>query len=303
LRGSQAHLRLRLNLRCRLAKPFIIATTLAALPLLASLTAPAGTAPPTVAMSYTADSISRLNPSVPEPTDGGSGFWTDNRCGSCHQIDPLLSHPIDVMPSMQIPSHLPLENGRMTCATCHDNSSAQAHAAARGSHTPLLRAGQTLEVPAGTGWSAFCVQCHDPEQQTRQAQHGSSLGRAHLAWPGQSGARRDHDEPPSDAHRQTYDPQTRLCLSCHDGILSSDIALWNGRRERGQLSDEHPIGVSLAAASRDMPLRSPATLDPRIRLFDQRLGCTTCHSPFSSEKGLLVMSNHRSRLCLSCHLP
>ncbi|WP_428938347.1 cytochrome c3 family protein [Fontivita pretiosa] len=302
MRGSHLYLRLRLNLRRRLTKSLIIATVLLVLGMLASLTAPAATAPPSVSVRYAAGSIDRLNVSVSDTGLDGSGPWTDNRCGSCHQIDPLLSHPIDVTPSMPIPSHLPLENGRMTCATCHDNSSAQAHAAARKSHTPLLR-GAALQVPAGMGAPAFCIQCHDPGQQTRQAQHGSSLGRAHLAWPARGGPDDKLVAPTADAYRQTYDPQTQLCLSCHDGILSSDIALWGGRREHGELTGEHPIGVSLATAALDMPLRSPAALDPRIRLFDQRVGCTTCHSPFSSEKGLLVMSNHRSRLCLSCHLP
>ncbi|HWP39593.1 MAG TPA: cytochrome c3 family protein [Tepidisphaeraceae bacterium] len=296
-------MRLRLSLHWVAPRAFRLTAIVLLLALLASLSAPAATLSPSVSIAHRPDSTTGVQPSIPEPGTDGPGFWTDNRCGSCHWIDPSLSHPIDVTPSMQVPSHLPLENGRMTCATCHDNSSAEAHAAARRSPTPLLRGGQRPEVLAGMGSSAFCIQCHDPGQQTRQAQHGSSLGRAHLAWPGKAGAGCDHDEPALDAYPQTYDSQTRLCLSCHDGILSSDIALWNGRRQRGQLSDEHPIGVSLAAASQHIPLRSPAALDPKIRLIDQRVGCTTCHSPFSPEAGLLVMSNYRSRLCLSCHLP
>ncbi|MHC4317018.1 MAG: cytochrome c3 family protein [Planctomycetota bacterium] len=50
-----------------------------------------------------------------------------------------------------------------------------------------------------------------------------------------------------------------------------------------------------------MALKPAASLDRRIRLFDNRVGCGSCHSPFADDEALLVMSNLRSRLCLSCH--
>ena len=45
-----------------------------------------------------------------------------------------------------------------------------------------------------------------------------------------------------------------------------------------------------------------ARLDGRIRLFDQAVGCGSCHSVYSMQPKLLVTSNLRSRLCLSCHV-
>ena len=48
-------------------------------------------------------------------------------------------------------------------------------------------------------------------------------------------------------------------------------------------------------------LMPPATLGRRIRLFDGKAGCRSCRNLYSVEKKLLVMSNERSGLCLSCH--
>ncbi len=215
--------------------------------------------------------------------------WTDSRCGRCHQPDPLFSHPINVIPTMAVPSHLPLENGRLTCATCHD-SRADAHAAARTLRAPLLR-DSSVE-------GSFCTQCHNPSQSTRASQHGATLGRAHMAWPG---LKSDDNSRLAEG----FDSQSQACLSCHDGLMSQDIALSGHRRDDGL--SEHPIGVTFSSRRLDrtgpaIVLRSRGTLDQRIRLFDDQVGCTSCHSPFSTEPKLLVMSNNRSRLCLSCHL-
>jgi predicted CXXCH cytochrome family protein len=209
----------------------------------------------------------------------------DNRCQHCHEPDPLFSHPVDVIPTMHVPSNLPLENGRMTCMTCHDGDS-DLHGAARTLHTGLLRDSSAQN---------FCNLCHSPNETTRAAQHGSAIGRAHLMWPGKRDSR--------SALADGFDAETQNCLTCHDGLMSQDIALSRHARADQRLS-EHPIGVRLAATGSASPfqLRSPGSIDHRIRLLDnQVVGCTTCHSPFSREAKLLVMPNDRSRLCLSCH--
>jgi predicted CXXCH cytochrome family protein len=43
-------------------------------------------------------------------------------------------------------------------------------------------------------------------------------------------------------------------------------------------------------------------LAPEIRLFGGKIGCGTCHNGFSKEKGLLVIANQRSMLCMECHM-
>jgi predicted CXXCH cytochrome family protein len=102
-----------------------------------------------------------------------------------------------------------------------------------------------------------------------------------------------------------FDQQTQLCLACHDGIMSTDVTISRSGGFRDALS-EHPVGVSMENLQSAKPnpepmMHAPAVIDPRIKLFDNRVGCTSCHSPFSRESKLLVMSNHNSNLCLNCH--
>lgn len=41
-------------------------------------------------------------------------------CAGCHRL-PHQSHPVDIVPTLQVPPDLPLDSqGRLTCATCHD---------------------------------------------------------------------------------------------------------------------------------------------------------------------------------------
>jgi predicted CXXCH cytochrome family protein len=213
--------------------------------------------------------------------------WTDNYCGRCHQIDSIFTHPVGVIPTMDVPSNLPLQDGRITCVTCHDNS-AESHAQARDNHTSMLRDSNVV--------GNFCTQCHDPHETTRSSQHGAVLGRAHLAWPGNS------DEQTT-ANAGEFDQETQTCLTCHDGSVSMEAPIAEGNSNT--FAAEHPVGVSLMGQHLQsgtlFQLRSPGTIDHRIRLFDGRIGCTSCHSPFSTEPKLLVMPNRKSRLCLSCH--
>jgi predicted CXXCH cytochrome family protein len=47
--------------------------------------------------------------------------------------------------------------------------------------------------------------------------------------------------------------------------------------------------------------RPASMLDPKMVLVNGKVGCLTCHNPLNPERNHLVMSDHRSALCLSCH--
>ncbi len=207
-------------------------------------------------------------------------------CVQCHQVDVLFSHPVGITPSMRVPSHLPLTEGKITCLTCHDNDDPAAHDRARQQHSPMLREGGS---PLG-----LCVECHDPGETRRG--HGSRLTQAHLLWPGKSFSDK--------GLTGGVDAETRSCLACHDGAVALDISDGMGVSSHG----EHPVGVEFRSRRdtvgrpiRERTFPPAAALDSRIRLFDNRVGCGSCHSPYSTEKHLLVKSNHLSALCTSCH--
>jgi predicted CXXCH cytochrome family protein len=92
-------------------------------------------------------------------------------------------------------------------------------------------------------------------------------------------------------------------MGCHDGSLAREaggMRMGSGFFELGQAQPEHPVPVQYRE-TRESHLKPAAALDSRIHLFNGQVGCTSCHSPFSREKGLLVMSNQKSRLCVACH--
>ena len=226
---------------------------------------------------------SLLWPSSALPAGSGpSGGWTDAHCGSCHQTDTLFSHPVDIDPTMAVPSGLPLVNGQVVCITCHDSDSSS-HAMARGGNSAMLRGGMTV--------AQLCGSCPNAMELSRTAQHGTNLDRAHIYWPATRNSRRP----------VASEATTQLCLSCHDGLISRDAGGSNLVLASGVMA-EHPLGVSMKTAFSDVALRAPEFLDSRIRLANNSVQCLSCHSPYSKENRQLVMSNHRSALCLNCHI-
>lgn len=215
-------------------------------------------------------------------------------CQSCHQMDTLLSHPVGFVPSESIPDAFPLQNGRITCVTCHDTR--------RHDGKP----GDTM-LRTGLAGEAFCTQCHQSFPGKRQSYHGMGVGKAHLL-----GANRQAHSvavaaaPLASATLTSgLDEESTTCMTCHDGLGAVDAG-GGAMHSIGefQANAEHPIGVAYpkhSSRSSDATFVDSHKLDPRIRLFASTVGCGSCHSVYSKQNKLLVMDNYGSRLCLGCH--
>lgn len=226
------------------------------------------------------------------PQSGQPLSWTNATCNGCHTPSATFSHPVNKIPTMRVPSSLPLQNGKITCVTCHDDSSSALHAQARVTHDPMLRADATS--------ASLCVQCHTESFTRSRDAHAMAAGRAHK-WEEAGLATR---RVSSARGRPGIDLESQRCLECHDGSMATKV----GHQRTGDLFEfgadqEHPIGVEYRPKrGRDaVPLKPMATLDKRVRLMDGTVGCGSCHSLYSDQPKLLVMSNARSALCLSCH--
>ena len=220
-----------------------------------------------------------LSLTVIAKADGPAGQTRD--CASCHRFEAALSHPVDLRPSMAIPASLPLENGRITCQTCHD--AGPGHSAGSG--------GVALRVTGLAG--GICMACHQRSTDPESAHATGMSMRAHL----RSTKARDDG---------LLDPESQSCIACHDGTAAADTGVGSRGHDRIEAEQSHPIGVRYTAqrSSRrgDGALVPANALDPRLRLFGQAVGCGTCHSLYSRQDKHLVMSNLKSRLCLSCHV-
>lgn len=121
------------------------------------------------------------------------------------------------------------------------------------------------------------------------------------------------------------DGMSKICLSCHDGILASDAyggssgaTVFLSEKERiGIMCNNHPISFvyDTALAVKDNSLYDPSvkfsgvkgstgTIDADM-LFMNWLECTSCHDVHNTKAvpgtKLLVKEIAGSALCLTCH--
>jgi predicted CXXCH cytochrome family protein len=111
---------------------------------------------------------------------------------------------------------------------------------------------------------------------------------------------------------------SRLCLSCHDGVLALGslrvppkgttftLGPLTGKASLGtNLSADHPISFvyDSALALKRGQLADPSSLPSNIRLDDtQQLQCTTCHDPHEDRQPqFLRVDNRFGALCTACH--
>ncbi|MBI3996237.1 MAG: hypothetical protein HY352_01135 [Candidatus Omnitrophica bacterium] len=208
----------------------------------------------------------------------------DQLCSRCHRMNPDASHPVGVKPHLPIPLQRYLDaDGRLTCVTCHDVHKEE-HAVGAEELTGLLRGHVRGE--------AFCATCHREELLGAGWRHQFSVSYAHASGRLTQAA----DGAPLDSFSVE-------CLSCHDGTISRRGAMdvRAGTFQHGQIGPSHPVGVDYprgAAASAYTPAEA---LPGSIPLFNGRVGCLSCHSPYSRRPALLVMEMTGSALCLACH--
>lgn len=222
------------------------------------------------------------------PTDGEVGRFTRDisyLCQECHSISVRNSHPIGMVPSMTVPDDFSLDwAGRMTCATCHDP------------HVESFDGGSMYLRSSATG-KDFCDLCHRGSFPLGGGTHAGSVGIAHS----KSGVVED-----SSGYNQVLDSITLECLNCHDGVIASDASykVSGGDAltyQRKGLS--HPIGMDYRqAALEDIELRPIEMLSPEIVFYDGKVGCASCHNPYSAKRRMLVIDNYASALCRECHV-
>lgn len=117
------------------------------------------------------------------------------------------------------------------------------------------------------------------------------------------------------------DGNSKLCLSCHDGVTAVDnfggtttgTELISGDANIGtDLRNDHPVSFVYdpTLAGTDGGLYDPTTQNSGLggtingdMLFGTKLQCASCHDVHNSANldYLLVKSNLNSALCLTCH--
>jgi predicted CXXCH cytochrome family protein len=130
--------------------------------------------------------------------------------------------------------------------------------------------------------SLDCLTCHvsHPEVQPRQL-------------------RADRETVKPSSGSITFDPATRLCLSCHP--LAGEFQGWG----RGYL--RHPVGIRVTKPGVNWSDPGfPPLVDVKgtREVSDDVIGCTTCHKFHDSSNSFLLRWRSRTDLasaCLKCH--
>ncbi len=107
---------------------------------------------------------------------------------------------------------------------------------------------------------------------------------------------------------------TMICMRCHDGTVAKDMfgglappSAANKRHPTilttGHGSTNHPVGVAYPAFDKDYRPISAILSEGKVLLPDGKIECTSCHDPHNQwgQPYMLVKSNRRSALCLTCH--
>jgi len=165
---------------------------------------------------------------------------------------------------------------------------------------------QQVTQPAGV-----CVFCHTP--------HNASPTRAlwNHALPAVS--YQLYSSPTLKAQLDQPTGSSRLCLSCHDGILAMGnlrVPPPGGQPGLGpltgsdllgtDLSDDHPISFAYDSllALNSGQLADPLSLPPTVRLEDGQLQCASCHDAHEDQRPMFLRADNRfGALCTACHRP
>ncbi len=199
-------------------------------------------------------------------------------CQTCHtEYAKTQSHPTSIYPTLSIPRDLPLTEGRLTCLTCHfvhvkdDMKLRKKHNFLRRQVSGML----------------FCSACHEINE------------KRHIVFDNV------HKGEYEETNRSTrIDRMSLECITCHDRYLvEPKDSLGAGNWNHYNKEFSHPIGISYSkASSRSMRKFRPASmLNKKIKLYNGNIGCGTCHNIYSKEKGILILNNQNSSLCLECH--
>lgn len=157
----------------------------------------------------------------------------------------------------------------------------------------------------GLGHAGGCESCHHPHRPTGQV----ARWRTPAERPGPFSLYRTRPGLPGRT--------SLLCLGCHDGAVAPEVHLRPRSRRTSPLGRSvlgiddrvrfplrsHPVGIKYPRRSKALVPLARVDADDEIQLPGGRVECISCHDPHGTEghASLLVKSNRRSRLCLSCH--
>jgi hypothetical protein len=211
-------------------------------------------------------------------------------------------HPVDITPSAElkprIPAELPLQNGEVTCRTCHDVF-IQCHD--KPPEKILLKEQKFLRGAPYEDITAMCFKCHDINQYRRYNPHKQLNAQKQIE---ERKCLYCHSDIP-DENRTTYEDIKLLgdmqiiCVRCHAKETKKEFHAKHLRKPSPE------VLKSIEQLRNDQHIILPLSQDGRVT-------CATCHNPH--EKGVIPdrregasgageKKRHRltDKMCIKCH--
>lgn len=187
------------------------------------------------------------------PSEPGAPLPIVETCRSCHPTADM--HPVGMAPNkVAVAAGWPLEDGKVTCATCHAEPAHGGDAAALA--RPWHRGGPYPSV------TRFCYACHVSENYEKVSPHTAS---------------------------KATDSRDASCAACHTGTPPAGAALAQARLRAGAdkactgtCHTEAPHAGSPEHLGRAVDPAVAAALPANMPLSDGRIACFTCHEVHGS---------------------
>lgn len=150
----------------------------------------------------------------------------------------------------------------------------------------------------------LCLSCHADFEQT--------LKKRFVHTPVQAGdCSGCHSPHASDHGKLLADDTTRICATCHDGVVPANARSTHAVVASGECQTCHDPHASdtpanLRADGNDLCVGCHKAIGERLTRakFGHRpveQGCTTCHAPHASDKAEHLLKASVPGLCLTCH--
>jgi hypothetical protein len=214
----------------------------------------------------------------------------------CHEWDSSMNHPVGIRPSGPVPAGVVLDAAsKITCLSCHVMPAKPSDSAGSGTTR------RQLYTPEGL---SSCGVCHEKMPGSKgNGSHWRFSARAHLG--SRIAAGKSKFESPVQRF-SSVDEESRSCLNCHETITAVVPPEGETRQQkliRFQRMSDHPIGMNYRQkAGEDIRnFKIPIANPDRVRLFEGRVGCGSCHSLYSERPSHLVAEYRNGILCRNCH--
>ncbi|WP_169311140.1 cytochrome c3 family protein [Thermodesulfatator indicus] len=225
-------------------------------------------------------------------------------CQRCHndQFARADIHPVGIKPKkIKVPKFLPLQDGLLTCETCH-NARIQCFR-----YKEAKRINPLFLRVAGLSRYQFCFLCHEANTYRRMNPHENQIDKkgqvikekcllCHSSVPDP-----EHNFGLKDIKFAMKDPD-ECCIGCHPGYEKNHPAGYTHTGVKPSKKIKKAIDTSIERIGVEIPL------------YNGRIICATCHNPHqegvikfkAAATGSLQYNKLRlkatTEMCLACHI-